>query len=946
MKKKEGWYFERLVILAIAIALVASVAITAYATDEEGMTRTAKGMKRTTQVVERSPVETQPIHNPAGSKMFVAQLTIVPTCDGYIDPTEWSDAYMYDISDTTGQHDGVPDPLGTVYLWLKQDDIGVYFAVRNNADLTLDDFDNVGLYFDDDHDGCFPASATTEGNHWVEYHPTGNLVNWRWIQDTDCGFPPDYVCSGDNFGAVYPWSPTCFGIGIGPTGVVDYEIMIPYGAVDEYLDLTMPPDSLGFFIYCEDNANGDFQGTWPSQGRGDTWKEPCYYGHLICETGEEWPDHKMHWPQLPDLDETGMDVEFPDAPLGDDWMCTQTGPVTDIHIWGSFEDDVLPDGGPGALGFFIFIMSDNPGPPSTPVSILWSKMFNPGSYVVNQVANNNPEDWYDPWTGLWMNNNHLNAYQYDFFIEDSFFVQDSGTVYWLVIATTSGLEYSFGWKTTEFHRRYRDDAVWQYGPIWTPMFYPPGHEYADLTLDLAFVITGPECWPSIDVEKKVWDEANADWVDSTDIDSCSNAEFLITIHNDGTCGDLWDIDVSDYMDSSLEFISAEPPAAIVLPIPGGTLIGWSTFPGPLPPCDSINISVTAHVVGPVCHTDSNYVLIDAYCPAQDTLIWDDDKALVHATGPEWPNHKMHFPQLPDTMGWDVNATYPKTLADDWQCSQTGPVMDIHFWGSWKDLDGDPYNDDPWTSSPSFILSIHENIPASPDTPWSRPGRRLWFWEGPIHGAVSEPPTLEGWFDPNTGEVIYNDHAPYWRYDFFLDQAIPPPEDTFYQYKDSIYWLDICALDIPPPWQWGWKNSRDHFKDAAVYTDNAPYGPWFPIFEPSRQNHFNVYFGPDEIREDRQTSLDLAFVITTEEVPVICGDANNDGVVDIGDVVYIINYLFRQPWPPPQPYMCVGDANNDDVVDIGDVVYIINYLFRQPWPPPDPDCCNPPWKDGR
>jgi len=76
--------------------------------------------------------------------------------------------------------------------------------------------------------------------------------------------------------------------------------------------------------------------------------------------------------------------------------------------------------------------------------------------------------------------------------------------------------------------------------------------------------------------------------------------------------------------------------------------------------------------------------------------------------------------------------------------------------------------------------------------------------------------------------------------------------------------------------------------------------------------------------------------------VNCGDCTGDGITDIGDVVYLINYLFRQPWPPPQPYMCVGDVNNDDVVDISDVVYLINWLFRQPWPPPDPDCCNPPW----
>jgi hypothetical protein len=197
--------------------------------------------------------------------------------------------------------------LGTVYLWLKQDDVGVYFAVRNNVDQTLDDYDNVGLYFDDNHDGCFPASATTEGNHWVEYHPGGSVVNWRWMQDTDCGFPPDYICYGDDFGSVYSWSPTCFGIGIGPTGVVDYEIMIPYGAVDEYLDLTMPPDSLGFFIYCEDNASGTFQGTWPSQGRGDTWREPCYYGRLICSGQDSFywkPPYEDYAPNgMPDIDQ-------------------------------------------------------------------------------------------------------------------------------------------------------------------------------------------------------------------------------------------------------------------------------------------------------------------------------------------------------------------------------------------------------------------------------------------------------------------------------------------------------------------------------------------------------------------------------------------------------------------------------------------------------------------
>jgi len=201
----------------------------------------------------------------------------------------------------------------------------------------------------------------------------------------------------------------------------------------------------------------------------------------------------------------------------------------------------------------------------------------------------------------------------------------------------------------------------------------------------------------------------------------------------------------------------------------------------------------------------------------------------------WPNHKMHFPQLPDLEGWDVLATFPKTLADDWQCSATGLVTDIHFWGSWKDIDGNPSTDDFYTPMPMFRLSIHRNIPADADTPWSRPGELVWEWYGEIPGTPFEPPAMEHWYDPNTGDYFCNDHVPYWRYDFV---GIPTP---FFQHEDSIYWLDITAMGIPTPYQWGWKTSRDHFMDDAVYTDTPPVGPWIEMYEPPRCNRFNVYF---------------------------------------------------------------------------------------------------------
>ena len=65
-------------------------------------------------------------------------------------------------------------------------------------------------------------------------------------------------------------------------------------------------------------------------------------------------------------------------------------------------------------------------------------------------------------------------------------------------------------------------------------------------------------------------------------------------------------------------------------------------------------------------------------------------------------------------------------------------------------------------------------------------------------------------------------------------------------------------------------------------------------------------------------------------PFLRGDVNEDGVVDIADVMFLINYLFIGG-SPPQP-MEAGDCNCDGVVDVADVMYLINYLFMGGAPP--------------
>jgi hypothetical protein len=63
----------------------------------------------------------------------------------------------------------------------------------------------------------------------------------------------------------------------------------------------------------------------------------------------------------------------------------------------------------------------------------------------------------------------------------------------------------------------------------------------------------------------------------------------------------------------------------------------------------------------------------------------------------------------------------------------------------------------------------------------------------------------------------------------------------------------------------------------------------------------------------------------------CGDVNGDGLINVTDVVYLINYLFISG-PPPAP-MATGNANCDGSVNVSDVVYLINSLFVSGSPPP-------------
>jgi len=288
----------------------------------------------------------------------------------------------------------------------------------------------------------------------------------------------------------------------------------------------------------------------------------------------------------------------------------------------------------------------------------------------------------------------------------------------------------------------------------------------------------------------------------------------------------------------------------------------------------------------------------------------DGDGIGDACEPNWipdDGHKMHYPQLPDVHGWDVNTTMPVELADDWECSESGWVKDIHFWGSWMD--------DRESEILSFILSIYSDIPANPpQIPYSRPGELLWSDTNETF-IVTPPiytPEPEGWYDPIQGLYLFDNHLHYYQYNIYLDTA-----DWFLQDSGTIYWLTIHAfVSDPDSTQWGWKSSVDHWNDDAVYRlIGEP--DWNELYEPP----------------DFEISMDLSFVITGgEDCDCEPGNANGDMTINIFDITYIISYLYRSG-PAPIPYeLCNCDMNCDCVCNIFDITGLISYLYLFGTPP--------------
>gem|GEM_PF-1914755 len=196
--------------------------------------------------------------------------------DGRICPTDlWDEALDQDVSNTEHIF-GTWAPPWSVTMWVKYDDHFIYFAFDNLNDLEPGDYDQVGLYIDDNGDGQFPPMGDdSEGVYWISFFTSGVQV-YR---------APMY--EGGVQGQVEEIQNVRADICTGESGQLQCEIGIPWG--DDLEDLnTSVGEEFGCWLYVMhyDGLEELYHGVWPAT---EMWWDPGYYNGVLRSFGPSLP---------------------------------------------------------------------------------------------------------------------------------------------------------------------------------------------------------------------------------------------------------------------------------------------------------------------------------------------------------------------------------------------------------------------------------------------------------------------------------------------------------------------------------------------------------------------------------------------------------------------------------------------------------------------------------
>ena len=172
------------------------------------------------------------------------------------------------------------------------------------------------------------------------------------------------------------------------------------------------------------------------------------------------------------------------------------------------------------------------------------------------------------------------------------------------------------------------------------------------------------------------------------------------------------------------------------------------------------------------------------------------------------------------------------LADDFECTETGPITDIHIWGSWLD---DHLPDRRTRQASTFTLSIHADIPAEQSpTGYSMPGECSGSMDVPARASSrassGRRTSQEGWMDPPEDYIVPGRH-----HLLAVQLHIPAsrglrPAGHARRTRSSTGWTCRPIPDDTAGHASAGRPRVDHWNDDAVwgYGDEPYLGPWYEL----------------------------------------------------------------------------------------------------------------------
>jgi hypothetical protein len=128
-----------------------------------------------------------------------------------------------------------------------------------------------------------------------------------------------------------------------------------------------------------------------------------------------------------------------------------------------------------------------------------------------------------------------------------------------------------------------------------------------------------------------------------------------------------------------------------------------------------------------------------------------------------------------------------------------------------------------------------------------------------------------------------------------------------------------------------KDGVGEFPCPPRTTPNVCYFWWTTEEADTLNSPYEVMFVVDDGRDSTDTGI-VWISVRAYHIPPSGteGDVNGDSVVDMGDAVFLINYLFMGgPLPNPP---AAGDINGDCFIGISDLIWLINYFYLGGSPP--------------